>query len=564
MKVYFEGFKIKTVIAVLLKFVEACFELLLPLLMVSLINDGILLGNQNHVFKISIVMVLLTVFGYLASITCQYYASIIAQRVGGRIRLDIMQHLLKMDQGVRDQFDHSSMVIRTTTDVDRVQDMIARTIRLAVRAPMIIIGSVFAMYLLNPQLSMILLLSIPVFILVIALFMSLSVRYHKRVQTQWDAFTFKIREFLSGARIIFAFNKSTQEKEAMTSMSKELGKNQSSLSLINSISSPLIAFMMNVLLIALVYIGAIKVQEGIMNSSQILALINYCTQIVLTLIVFMNLVMIFSKGYGSWGRIKEVLETDNVMDKSGHETIDNHDFNLEFIDVNFSYSGENRRVLRDINFKMVSGQTLGIVGLTGSGKSTLLKLIIRMYDAKSGSIAVNGRSIKDYDIQNLKSKVGYIAQKPQFLSGNLQDAIALDSEVDHEAYLKIAQGEDILNKGLDAKVERNANNFSGGQRQRISIARQLAKKPNILLFDDSFSALDTITDKSLRMALDEVDGKLSKVIVSQRTSTILNADNILVMDNGRISAQGNHQELLEMSDLYRKIHTLSNHEVVYD
>lgn len=564
MKDYFIDYKVKTALAIFLKFVEACFELMLPLLMVSLINDGILLGNQNHVFKMASIMVLLTILGYLASITCQYYASIIAQRVGGRLRLALMQKMITMDQGLRDQYDHSTLIIRSTTDIDRIQDMIARTIRLAVRAPMIIIGSVAAMYFLNPLLSYYLLASIPVFVVVILLFMKMSVNAHKSVQKQWDRFTYKIREFLSGARIIFAFNKSGVEKEVMNDMNQTLSHNQKKMAQVTSLSSPLISLMMNFLLVFLVYVGAIQIQKGAMNSSQILALINYCTQIVLTLIVFMNLMMIFSKGYASWGRVKEILNLEPMMDCSGDLLLNTDTFDVAFEDVSFAYGNDEHEVLKNLNFTIKTGTTVGIVGLTGSGKSTLLKLIIRMYDVRSGKITINGIPIQDYDVQDVKAKVGYIAQKPQFLSGSLQDAISLDPSVDHRYYLKLAQGSDILDKGMSAPVSKDGNNFSGGQRQRMSIARQLSKRPKIILFDDSFSALDTITDRLLREALDQLDDSLSKIIVSQRTSTILNADNILVMDQGRVVAQGTHHELLASNSLYQQIHALNIREETYE
>ena len=271
---YFKGFKLKSVLAIFLKFTEACFELILPLLMVSLIDRGILMNNQNHVYKMALIMVLLTVFGYLASITCQYYASVIAQRVGGRIRVDYMNTLLHLPKGVKDQFEDSSLVIRGTSDIDRIIDMIARTIRLAVRAPMIIFGSVAAMMVLNKNLGLILLAMIPIFVLVIGTFMMLSLRVYKESQSSWDRFSYKITEYLQGIRIIFAFNKAEDEARVMNKYNAELATKMDKMAFVNSLSSPLVSFMMNVLLVGLVYLGARYVDAGIMQQSQILALIN--------------------------------------------------------------------------------------------------------------------------------------------------------------------------------------------------------------------------------------------------------------------------------------------------
>lgn len=553
---YFKGYRVKTGLAVFLKFIEACFELLLPLLMVSLINEGILLKNQSHVYKMAFIMVLLTVLGYLASITCQYYASIISQRVGGRIRSKLMSTILHLDKKTRDGYDDASLIMRTTSDIDRVIDMIAKTIRLAVRAPMIILGSVAAMYLLNPQLSMILLISIPIFTLIIALFMLLSVRYHRSVQTAWDRFSFKLREYLDGVRIIFAFNKASYEAEQLNHLNQDLSTSMNKMAFLNGFSSPFVAFLMNALLIFLVYQGAIKVDQGIMNQSQMLALINYCTQIVLTLIVFMNLVMIFSRGYGSWQRILEILDLDVYNREHGLKTIQNDKFELQFNDVSFSYPNQRHRVLSHLDFRVPSSSTLGIIGLTGSGKSTLLKLIANTYDVSEGAILLNGNGLNSYTLESLRESIGYIPQKPQFLSGVLRDAISLDKDVDVEKYLRLAQGGDILSKGLDAPVLKGANNFSGGQRQRINIARQWAKEPAVLMFDDSFSALDAITQQRLKEALKEDNENRTVIVASQRTRDIQDLDHILVLDQGRIVAQGSHGQLLEENALYQEIHRL--------
>lgn len=558
MKSYFEGYKLKSLLAIILKFLEACFELMLPLLMVSLINDGILMRDQAHVYKISLMMILLTGFGYLASITCQYYASVIAQKVGGRIRMDLMETILKMPKSVRDDFDGSTLIVRSSSDIDRIIDMIAKTIRLAVRAPMIILGSVGAMYILNPQLSFILLLSIPIFVITIGLFMMLSVRYHTAIQSTWDHFTFKMKEYLSGIRVIFAFNKAQEESQNLNEINNELSNKVGYMAFLNSISGPLVALMMNALLILLVYLGAIQVQQGLMVSSQILALINYCTQIVLTLIVFMNLVMIFSRGLGSWKRVNAILSIG--IHKESKEAVSLNDVEtLTLVNVSFSYPNESRKVLDNINISLKQGDRLGIIGLTGSGKSTLLKVIAGLYQVDDGVITLNQRSMNEYKVKDLRKEMGYIAQKPEFLSGKLSEMVSLDDAIDSEYYLNQAQGQDLIAKGMSAPVYKNASNLSGGQKQRLSIAAQLAKNPSVLLFDDSFSALDSITTKNLRERIDSNYPLMTQIIASQRTSAVAHADHIIVLEQGRISDQGTHDSLLKTSALYQEIWQLDAH-----
>lgn len=558
MKSYFEGYKLKSLLAIILKFLEACFELMLPLLMVSLINDGILMRDQAHVYKISLMMILLTGFGYLASITCQYYASVIAQKVGGRIRMDLMETILKMPKSVRDDFDGSTLIVRSSSDIDRIIDMIAKTIRLAVRAPMIILGSVGAMYILNPQLSFILLLSIPIFVITIGLFMMLSVRYHTAIQSTWDHFTFKMKEYLSGIRVIFAFNKAQEESQNLNEINNELSNKMGNMAFLNSISGPLVALMMNALLILLVYLGAIQVQQGLMVSTQILALINYCTQIVLTLIVFMNLVMIFSRGLGSWKRVNAILSIGIL--KESKEAVSLNDVEtLTLTNVSFSYPNESRKVLDNINISLKQGDRLGIIGLTGSGKSTLLKVIAGLYQVDDGVITLNQRSMNEYKVKDLRKEMGYIAQKPEFLSGKLSEMVSLDDAIDSEYYLNQAQGQDLIAKGMSAPVYKNASNLSGGQKQRLSIAAQLAKNPSVLLFDDSFSALDSITTKNLRERIDSNYPLMTQIIASQRTSAVAHADHIIVLEQGRISDQGTHDSLLKTSALYQEIWQLDAH-----
>ena len=553
---YFKGYKFKTFIAVFFKFIEAVFELLLPLLMVSLIDDGILKHDQNHVFKIVFYLFLLSIFGYLASMICQYLASVISQRVGGKIRLSLFEKIQSFQMSDYESFSSASLINRLTYDINQIQEMIAKTIRLAVRAPMIIIGSVFAIYRLSPDLSFTLLMFVPVFIIVIAGFMIISLLLHKRTQLFLDSMSQKVREFLSGSRIIFAFNKQSYENKKFKTINNDLSKAQSIYAFASSLSGPFTSLMMNAVLILLVYMGAFKVNTGSMTQGQMLALINYCTQIVLTLIVFMNLVMIFSRGFNASIRVKEILRHEVLLKDEGQLSLPTT-FNLEFKDVSYSYRSEKRRVLQNLNFTVSSGQKVGVIGMTGSGKSTLLKLIMRFYEASSGKIYFNGNPIESYDLHQLRSQIAYVSQTAQFVSGSMSDVISNgDSSVDVLSLLEIAQGSDISSKGIDAKVEAGGKNFSGGQKQRLNIARALSKPFSMIIFDDSFSALDFLTDKNLRNELDRLFSSSLRFIVSQKTSTIMDSDLILVLDKGRLIAQGTHESLLESCQLYKSIHLL--------
>lgn len=557
MKHYFKGYKFKTFIAIFLKFVEACFELLMPLLMVVLIDEGILKKDVSRVYQMVFYMFLLTVFGYLASITCQYFASIISQRIGGLMRHDLMHKVLSFEAEELDVFGASSLINRVSIDVIFIQDMIARTIRLAVRAPMIIFGSVFALYYLNPDLGITLLKSLPLFVFIIVSMMFLSMKYHQNAQKSWDTLSEKLREFLEGARIIFAFNKSQHETKKFEEKNNHLKKSQMDLVLVNAISGPMTALVMNAMLILLVYLGGLRVESDLMTQGQILALINYCTQIVLTLIVFMNLMMIFSKGTAAYKRVSLILQREVSVRDEGVIALDPNGADLHFNNVSFSYPNEKRRVLKDLNFTLKKGETLGIIGVSGSGKSSLVRLIMRLYDVSEGSVFWGDHDLRDVKLQKLRESIAYVPQKAQFISGDIALNVTMDQDGSAQESLKLAMAQDVLDKGLDYRVESFGRNLSGGQKQRLSIARAFNRDASLMIFDDSFSALDALTAQNLRKSLNQSFEGVSKIIVSQRTSNILESDHILVLDQGSIVAQGTHELLLQESTLYAKIHQLN-------
>lgn len=556
MMVFFKGYKFKTIIAIVFKFIEAVFELFLPLLMVKLIDVGIAGNDLKYIYKISGYMFLFTILGYMSSIVCQYLASQISQQVGGRIRLSLFEKINTLSLGDTNLFSSSMLTTRVTTDVNQIQEMIAKTIRLAVRAPMIMLGSLYALYQLSPMLGKQLMIALPLFLLVVGLFMRFSMVYHLDAQTTLDQVGHKVKEYLSGVRIVRAFSQTDREIENYKNLNNLLEQKQLKVGFVSTLSSPLTSFMMNLVLVVLVYSGALQINEGMMTQGQMVAVINYCTQLVMTLIVFMNLVMIFARGYTSKKRVNEILHLEPTMDVSGEAILSEGPIKIEFQNVSFAYPHTNRKILKNINLKINPNETLGIIGLTGSGKSSLVKLLPRLYDVSDGTLKINDKNITSYSVESLRNRIGYVSQSASFLSVTMEDNIRMGQESDIEKALEHAEGKELVDKGLDLKVQEGGTNLSGGQRQRLSIARALAKKPSLLIFDDSFSALDYLTDKRLRKNLERYYAQSTKIIISQRTSSVMNADSIIVIDKGAIIAQGSHEMLLESCDLYQRIYAL--------
>ncbi|WP_166082668.1 ABC transporter ATP-binding protein [Erysipelothrix anatis] len=552
---YFKGYKFKSVAAVTAKLVEAIFELILPLLMATLVDQGIKGQDMNVVYRMVIWMFVLTLFGYISSLVCQYLASHVSQRVGGRIRTAVFAKIMGFSKESYDLYPSATLANRITTDINLIQDMIARVIRLGVRAPILMIGSLVALSAISGKLSLLLLASFPLFVLVVVGFMFMSMFGHKKAASQLDRLVSKVSESLSGVRIIRAFSKQDDSKKTFDQENELLEKYQRKVGVITTLSSPVTTLIMNLVLVVLIYVGAMEIQVGTMTQGEIIAVINYCTQLVLTLIVTMNIMMIFSRGYTSSIRVRDIMQTEVVVSDTGTETIKDSMI-LQFDDVYYHYPEEKRNVIQAISFELKPGEVMGIVGLTGSGKSTLLKLIPRFADATQGTVRINNQPIQDYQLKNLRDNIGFVSQSAQFIKGSLEYNILLGGSGDASQALIDAQGEDILNKGLDSVIEMEGKNLSGGQRQRVSIARALAKKPKILVFDDSFSALDFLTDRNLRDSLAKNYASMSQIIVSQRTTSVMDAHKILVLDDGKIVASGTHDELMQASALYATIHRI--------
>lgn len=552
---YLKGYRLKASIAIIAKFIEAVFEIIIPLLMARLIDFGVNNNDMSIVYSSFFWILLLTVAGYLFALVCQFNASIVSQAVGGRVRYDLYKHQLDLATDQIEDFSSSTLTTRLTTDTVFYQDMIARVIRLGVRAPFLLVGTIGALMYINKKLATILLVSIPFFVIVISGFMYITMKEHKNATSKLDRLALRVIEILSGSRIIRAFNKQEETDSKFQEDNNNLFIAQKRVSLFSTIANPFTTLLMNILMIVLIYASGKEISIGNMTQGQTLAVINYCNQLLVTLIVGMNLIMIISRGLTSYGRINDVLNTNSSIKKLGEKKLKS-DLDLEFRNVSFNYPNEKRQVLKNINFKLVSGETLGIIGLTGSGKSTLLKLIPRFNENVSGDILINGSSISDYDLEDLRNNIAYVSQSAQFISGSIDDNISMKNNYDSKSALIDSQGKDILAKGLDDKIEESAKNLSGGQRQRVNIARALAKKPKLLLLDDSFSALDGLTIKKLQKTLSTKYSDVSQIIVSQRTNSVKHADNILVIDQGEIKAVGTHEDLLKSNDIYQRIYNL--------
>ncbi len=552
------GYRMKVLIAIVTKALEAVFELMMPLMMAKLIDVGIKTKDLTVIRDMSIYILLLTVFGYLASVICQLVSAQVAHRIGYTLRKDVMDKIQTFGEEDYDRYSSSMLVNRLTVDVNNVQEMINRVMRLGFRAPILLIGSVVAMASISGKLAMILLVSLPVFLLIVCVFMYLSLRGHKLVSTQLEALSEKVGESLAGVRIIRAFSKNKEDVQNFQDNNEALMKKQRFVGAVATLSSPFTSLVMNGVLIMLVYISAIEINNGLMTQGQVIAVINYCTQLVLTLIITMNIIMITSKGLVSYKRVNSVLLADVMKNKVNAAEVKSP-ISLSFDKVSYSYVGEKRKVISDISFDLKPGKVLALVGLTGSGKSTLVRLIPRLMDPTEGSVLINGMNVKDVSLESLRSQIGFISQSAQFVRGTIEENVLMGKSIgDAKQALIHAQGQDVLDKGLLSIVEEGGKNLSGGQRQRINIARALVKNPSILIFDDSFSALDSLTDRNLRDSLKEHYKDCAQIIISQRTQTVIDADEIILLQNGKIVGRGVHEQLLSQSDLYRTIHEIQN------
>jgi len=561
---FLSPYKKELILGPFFKLLEAVFELLLPTLMVLMINNGVNKNDSSYVFKIGGIMLAMAVLGFGSSLICQYYAARTSQGFGTTLRNALYKHISKLSPGELNYFGTSSLINRMTNDINQLQLAVAMLIRLVIRAPFICIGAIILSMFLDFRLALILLAVTPIFALILYLIISKTSPLYTRYQQKIDRLGLTLNENLSGVRIIRAFAKSESEQGRFNAANDDLTATAVRVGRLSALLNPMTTFVMNAAIVIILWVGAVHINTGVLTQGEIIAFVNYLTQILLALIVVSNLVIIFTKANASAKRVSEVLRTEPTL-KEGERSLPAAESTgvplLQFDHVSFGYNPTGDKALTDISFEVQPGETVGIIGGTGSGKSTLVNLIPRFYEASQGEIRLNGVPLKEFTFKALRQQIGLVPQKALLFSGTIAENIrwgkpdASDAQV--MAAAKIAQAHEFivgLSDGYATRVERNGSNYSGGQKQRLTIARALIEQPRILILDDSSSALDYATEASLRQAIRASSQNMTLFIVSQRVSSIRQSDKILVLEEGRLAGMGTHEQLMQSCKLYQEIY----------
>lgn len=556
---FLKNYKIQSFLAPLFKMLEAIFELIVPLVVASIINDGIRDGNLKLVVSKALLLVVLAVVGMVAAITAQFFAAKAATGFATEVRHALFKRIQTFSFNEIDSIGTSTLITRMTNDVNQAQSTVNMVLRLFLRSPFIVAGAFIMAFTIDAKISLIFLLVIVLLSIVVSVIMKCTVPMYKNVQNTLDSVTLMTRENLTGARVIRAFTEEDDEYNKFKERNNLLAHFQRSVGRISALMNPITYIIINLGIVLLIYSGALKVESGTLNQGQVVALYNYMSQILVELVKFASLIVTITKGFASGGRIANVLNVQNTLEHTDDNKVyDNHA--VCFDNVSLTYRGAGEESLTDISFFADKGQTVGVIGSTGSGKSSLVSLIPHYYDATKGRVTVNGRDVKSVDKEELRSNIGFVMQKAVLFAGTVRDNIkwgkkdATDEEI-NEA-LRIAQVYDNVyaKEGLDTVIEQNGANLSGGQKQRLSIARAIVSKPEIIVLDDSASALDFATEKALREAILSLDYNPTLFIVSERTSSILSADKIIVLEDGQIVDVGTNEQLLKCCEVYREIY----------
>lgn len=559
---YLKNYKRESVLGPLFKLLEAGFELFVPLVMARMIDIGIKNRDLNYVMKMGIILVSLGIIGLVCSITAQYFAAKAAVGFGTDLRRDLLKHINQFSYSEIDRIGTATLITRMTSDINQLQSGINLGLRLFLRSPFIVFGAMVMAFTINVKAALIFVVTIPLLSIVVFGIMLISMPLYKKVQKQLDQVLLTTRENLLGVRVIRAFNRQDQEMKRFDQENSILVQAQVFVGKISSLMNPITYLMINGAIAVLIYTGSIQVNTGIITQGAVVALVNYMSQILVELIKLANLIITISKSFASGSRVEAIFKQSSGMVEKNQQEVagDDNGYIVEFCDVSFVYPKGNEESLSSINIKIKKGETVGIIGGTGAGKSTLVNLIPRFYDVTKGRILVDGVKLEDYPLKQLREKVGIVPQKSVLFQGSIRENIkwgnenASDGEIYHA--LEIAQASAfVVDKegGLDAVVNQGGKNFSGGQKQRLAIARALVRKPEILIMDDSSSALDFATDAKLRKSMKEDTGEMTVFLISQRVSTIKYADQIIVLDDGKMAGNGTHQELLENCSVYQEI-----------
>lgn len=568
---FLKQFKREVLIGPVFKLTEAVFELIVPLVMAQIIDVGIANGDRGYVLRMGGVMVLLGLVGLGCALICQYCAARASQGFGTVLRSEMFRHINTLSHGEIDQIGTPSLITRITNDVNQLQLAVAMLIRLVVRAPFLVIGATVMALLLDWKLACIFFVAAPLMALVLYLVMSRSIPFYRIIQKKLDRISLITRENLSGVRVIRAFSRQEKEKERFAQASEDQMTTSITVGRISALLNPLTSAIINLAIAAVIWFGGFRVDAGGMTQGEVIAFVNYLNQILLAMIVVANLVVIFTKAAASATRVDEVLELHpsivNRVSRPAQEVEGSPE--IAFDAVSFAYPDAGAYSLSDISFTVARGQTLGIIGGTGCGKSTLVNLIPRFYEVSQGSLKVDGVDVRDYPMEQLRGKVGIVPQRAVLFSGTLRQNMQWRKQdaTDEEIWqaLETAQAASFVRKmpdGLDSVILQGGKNLSGGQKQRLTIARALVGEPEILILDDSASALDFATDAALRQAIAKFSAgrgnRMTTIIVSQRANTVRYADQIVVLDDGKAAGIGTHEQLLESCQTYREIYWSQN------
>lgn len=553
-------YKKETILGPLLKMLEALFELFVPLVISALIDNGINGGaGKGYIIKMSLILVAFGALGLLFSVTAQYFAAKAATGVVKHVRFKLFEHIQSLGYPEIDKLGKATMITRLTNDVNQVQNGINLALRLLLRSPFVVFGSMIMAFTVNVKLALVFVVTIPLLACIVFSIMLISIPLYKKVQERLDSVLLSARETLSGVRVIRAFCREENEETRFKEKNDRLVSMQVLVGRISALMNPLTYVVINLAIVFLIHKGAITVEAGIISQGALIALYNYMSQILVELIKLANLIINITRSFACGNRIQAVLEIEPSQ-KNGTNTLkDENAFAVEFNNVSLIYGDDREPSIENITFTVNKGETIGIIGGTGSGKTSLVNMIPRFYDASNGTVKVFGTDVKEWDMNSLRENIGVVPQKAELFKGTIRDNLkwgnsnATDEEL--LSALEKAQALDVIKskeEGLDAVVEQYGQNFSGGQKQRLTIARALVKNPAILIFDDSASALDYATDARLRSAIKEMNNTV--FIVSQRTSSICHADKIILLEDGKITAMGTHEELLKISSAYSEIH----------
>lgn len=582
--VYLKDYKKESVLGPLFKLLEASFELFVPLVIARIVDTGIDGGDYGYVWRMGGVLFLLAAIGLVCSVTAQYFAAKAATGFATSLRHSLFSHIQSLSFTEMDKLGTAAMITRMTSDINQVQSGVNLVLRLFLRSPFIVFGAMIMAFTIDVKAAFIFVVTIPLLSIVVFGIMLISIPLYKKVQAGLDRVLGRTRENLTGVRVIRAFNREDEEQEAFTRENQGLTRMQMFVGRFSACMNPVTYIIVNAATVVLIWTGAVRVDNGILTQGQVIALVNYMSQILVELVKLANLIITVTKAFACADRIAGVLELKSSLQEapavSAVESGNAKDSGqsrpyIQYRHVNFSYKGAGADALTDIDFMVEKGQTVGIIGGTGSGKTSLVHLLPRFYDVSEGEVLIDGEDVRKYPLERLRAEIGIVMQKSVLFHGTVRDnlrwGIVEDTVSEDMAEqtdqtkedarmweaLEIAQAKEFVEKkegGLDFVIEQGGKNLSGGQRQRMTIARAVVRKPEILILDDSASALDFATDAALRKAIKNASEDMTVFIVSQRAASIMYADKILVLDDGKIAGQGTHEELLAGCEVYQEIY----------